>query len=464
MRRPPRPVRWLLWAALAASCLAPAQVFQLEPYLQPGNAPTLRREERVVLWQTDAERHSFAVQFAPAGGRGRAALASPLPTPDGGLLYSATLDRLAFDTRYTYAVRRDGRIVFEGSFRTRTRGPRLSFAVVGDSGSGSLAEILIALRLFRDDPDFILQTGDYVYSSGRASEYRSRLFPIYNAPVADPGVGAPVLRSIPVYVAFGNHDLAGRDLGRTPDGLAGFYYCRLPLNGPALASAPTDLGPETARAAFARLAEDRFPRMMNYSFDVGNAHFCILDANANADPLEPALLKWLEYDLGKTRARWKFVAFHQPGFHTSPAHYETQKMRLLAPTFERLGVDVVFSGHVHNYQRSAPLTFEPSAAGATGSLVPGTFRIDGTFDGNNRTRPRGVIYVVSGAGGASLYDAALSGRPERWERPGDTWAPFTRVLVSDRHSYTRVRIDGDRLTCVQIDAYGNELDRFVVTK
>ena len=37
-------------------------------------------------------------------------------------------------------------------------------------------------------------------------------------------------------------------------------------------------------------------------------------------------------------------------------------MRILAPTFEAGKVDLVFNGHVHNYQRTYPMTFVPSAA------------------------------------------------------------------------------------------------------
>ena len=34
-------------------------------------------------------------------------------------------------------------------------------------------------------------------------------------------------------------------------------------------------------------------------------------------------------------------------------------MRVIAPILEANHVDIVFSGHVHNYQRSFPLTFAP---------------------------------------------------------------------------------------------------------
>src|SRR5262249_58660776 len=112
------------------------------------------------------------------------------------------------------------------------------------------------------------------------------------------------------------------------------------------------------------------------------------------------------------------------------------------------GVDLVFSGHVHNYQRSSPLRFVPGPEGddkpvigkdgrpvTEGRLVAGRWRLDRTFDGAAHTHPDGVIYVITGAGGQHLYN------PEQQDDPG-SWQGFTHRFVSKTHSLTVADVDG----------------------
>ena len=101
-----------------------------------------------------------------------------------------------------------------------------------------------------------------------------------------------------------------------------------------------------------------YPRMANFSFDYGNSHWTVLDSNPYVDWTNPDLRAWVERDLAAARNHaWRFVAYHHPGFNSSKAHSSDQQMRLLAEVFEAGQVDVVFSGHVHNYQRTFPLQF-----------------------------------------------------------------------------------------------------------
>jgi hypothetical protein len=157
------------------------------------------------------------------------------------------------------------------------------------------------------------------------------------------------------------------------------------------------------------------------------------------------------------------VAFHHPPFHSSKAHAEDQRMRLIAPSLERGRVDVVFSGHVHNYQRTYPLRFAPAPPPAggkpygPGGSVEGAWAIDTAFDGSSRTRPDGVIYVVTGAGGARLYDASQGDDPA-------SWRPYTAWFVSRVHSLTVADVTPTTLTVRQVSADGEELDRFTATR
>jgi acid phosphatase type 7 len=168
--------------------------------------------------------------------------------------------------------------------------------------------------------------------------------------------------------------------------------------------------------------------MANFSFDYANAHWTVLDSNPYVDWTNPELRAWVEHDLtGAQDNTWRFVAFHHPGFNASKAHFNDQQMRLLADVFEAGRVDVVFSGHVHNYQRTYPLRFR-SEKDKTGkplrdqNKVPGRWAIDQVFDGRTNTRPRGVIYLVTGAGGNTLYN------PEQQDDPR-SWPSFTYKFI-----------------------------------
>ena len=189
--------------------------------------------------------------------------------------------------------------------------------------------------------------------------------------------------------------------------------------------------------------------MASFSFDYANSHWTVLDSNPGVDWRDPALRRWVVDDLAAAKkARWRFVGFHHPGFHSSKAHFNDQQMRVLADVFEAGAVDLVFAGHVHNYQRSHPMRYQ---------ALDGTWTLDTSFDGVKATRPSGVIYIVTGAGGAPLYDPAQQDAPE-------TWQSFTTRFVSKVHSLSVVEVDGGRLLLRQVAADGQEVDRFTITK
>ena len=113
------------------------------------------------------------------------------------------------------------------------------------------------------------------------------------------------MRSTLFVAAAGNHDIASRDLEKTPDGLAYFYYWYQPLNGPTGAEggplvAPVP-GSESNKKAFLEAAGKAFPLMANFSFDYGNAHWTILDANATVDWTNSQLQEWVANDLASAR-------------------------------------------------------------------------------------------------------------------------------------------------------------------
>ncbi len=134
-------------------------------------------------------------------------------------------------------------------------------------------------------------------------------------------------------------------------------------------------------------------------------------------------------------------------------------MRLVADIFQKQGVDIVFTGHVHTYERTFPLKFNIKR-NSDNLLVDQFGRVDGdivldkNFDGVDKTHPDGVIYVTTGAGGAPLHREAM---PEIWQ-------PQTAKAVSGRHSLTVMDMYGSKIVVRQITAQGEELDRFTLTK
>jgi hypothetical protein len=455
----------------------PEGPFLAKPYLQLGHAPA--KGTLQLLWQSPDVEADWAVEHrAGAGGpwkkaetpvSRRVAVAGIEPHR----IVRAALTGLEPGGAFEYRVFKGGEAVFSSVARApHSAGQPYRFVAFADCGAGSAEQKPLAYRAFLARPDFIMIPGDMVYEYGLISEYREKFWPVYNADEPSES-GAPLLRSTLFVAAPGNHDTETRDLDKYPDALAYYLYWDQPLNGPLGKEGGPFVPPlnasETNRRAFEAVAGEAYPRMTNFSFDYGNAHWTIVDANPYVDWTDPALSEWVARDLAAAKdATWRFVAFHHPGFNSAREHYEQQQMRLLAPVLEAGKVDVVFNGHVHNYQRSYPLRFVPDKQGTLlvggrdgkavrGRVVNGRWTLDKSFDGRTDTTPDGVIYVVTGAGGQKLYN------PEQHDDP-DSWQKFTNKFFSKAHSLTVADVDGKTLTIRQLSIDGSELDRFAITK
>src|SRR5262249_55665702 len=156
--------------------------------------------------------------------------------------------------------------------------------------------------------------------------------------------------------------------------------------------------------------------------------------------------KWLLDDLKGSKAPWKLVCYHAPCFQSSKQHYTEQQCRLLHPIFEEGGVDLAVAGHVHNYQRSVPIKFAPSGGRDKKGKVNGKFTLDKAFDGAENTRPDGVIHVVAGGGGATLYGPGLDKTAAQLHKDhGANYADYTAAMVTDRHTFVTLDLAPGRL-------------------
>jgi acid phosphatase type 7 len=457
----------LLWNPARA-----AEVFLEKPYLQLGDAPRLAASESLVLlWHAAEESSDWTVEVRTSKDqkwRSTVPLSVQkiaVPTIEPHFVYRAQLSALPPGEEFRYRVRKSGETIFESSARARKSAAQTQrFVLFGDCAQDTPAQRAVAYQASRIDPDFLFIPGDIVYSSGRISEYRTKFFPVYNADHADAATGAPLLRSVPFIAAPGNHDSALQNFKRFPDALAYFFYWDQPLNGPVVHGSKTShvlTADEAVQASFLSAAGSRYPVMANFSFDYGNVHWTVLDSNVYMDWSNEALRDWVAKDLASAKnATWRFVAFHHPGFNSSQTHFTDQWMRVLSPVFEQGKVDIVFAGHVHNYQRSFPLTFAPKAQADGSALGPkgevaGDWKLDHSFtDGKS---PQGVIYIVSGGGGADLYNPEQQGNPSSLQA-------FTDKYIADRHSFTVVNIDQKRLSFDQISDTGEKIDSFHLAK
>ena len=100
-----------------------------------------------------------------------------------------------------------------------------------------------------------------------------------------------------------------------------------------------------------------------YSERLGDLLFVALDSN----DLTSEQLDWLDQVLADTDATWKIVALHHPPYSSGYQGSSLDVRRLVSPIFERHGVQLVLSGHEHDYERSHPIdgvTYIVSGAGA----------------------------------------------------------------------------------------------------
>ena len=300
-----------------------------------------------------------------------------------------TLTGLTPQTTYTYRVKGNGTLLTHGdSFATGPTelGAPFTFVVIGDSGTGTKPQFDIAEQIDLIEPDFMLHTGDVVYSRGEAENYDPRFFMPYQ----------DTLKRAPIFPSLGNHDY------HTDDGqpyLDAFY---LPVNSST--------------------GSERF-----YSFDYGDAHFVALDVYPKTlDLFGPgsAQYQWLERDLAATSAFWKFVYFHHPPY-SSGDHGSILVIRnALSPLFEKYGVEIVFNGHDHIYERTKPI-------------------LDFESEG------KGVVYIVTGGGGQGLYGVGQS--------------DFTAYSESNYY-VTKVTINGRMLELSAIMSDGSVLDTFTIDR
>lgn len=215
-----------------------------------------------------------------------------------GPVLRLALGGLRPDTRYTFAVEADGATVGSGAFGTAPeREGSFTFLVYGDNRSDDGAHAAVVAAMRREHADFALHTGD-VTEDGDDLRGWERFF----------GISRELLRTLPLYPAYGNHDGAGFER---------FYG---------------------------------LPR--RYAFAYGAARFVVLDGGDGG----AGQAAWLRAELGRARddrARHVFVLMHQPLYSPGPHGDGPALIARLGPELARRDVPLraVFAGHDHLYAR-----------------------------------------------------------------------------------------------------------------
>jgi predicted phosphodiesterase len=212
------------------------------------------------------------------------------------------------------------------------------FAVIGDSGTGDKAQYDVAkeMEVYRQAVgfDFVLMLGDNIYGGHSPRDFAQK-FELPYKPLLDAGVK--------FYASLGNHDDPNIERLYKPFNMNGERY---------------------------------------YNFGKGNVEFYALDSNY----MDPKQLSWLEERLRSSHAAWKICFFHHPLYSDGKSHGPDLDLRnQLTPLLKSYGVNVVFSGHEHAYERIKPedgIYF--FIQGSSGKLVQNDFHrrdvMESSFD------------------------------------------------------------------------------------
>jgi len=112
-----------------------------------------------------------------------------------------------------------------------------------------------------------------------------------------------------------------------------------------------------------------------YSYDLGAWHVVVLNSNCNFVGCfeDSAQERWLRADLAAHPDRCTLAYWHHPR-HSSVQRIENRSVQPLWAALAEAGADLVLTGHVHHYERIAPLNADGAIDRRNGmrSFVVGT--------------------------------------------------------------------------------------------
>lgn len=263
-----------------------------------------------------------------------------------------------------------------------------AFAVISDTQGNPVVAGTMARMAWAQRPNFVLHPGDLVDTGTNDRQWTHEFFASMH----------PLISRVPLYPVLGNHERNARNY---------FDYMALPE-------------PE-----------------YYYTFRYGNTDFFMIDSNRKVDP-DSEQYQWLDRALGESKATWKIVCHHHPPYSSDENDYgdlwksnrSTRgdlRVRQLVELYDRHGVDIVWNGHIHSYERTWPLR-ESRAV--------------------NRD---GTVYMITGGGGGSLETAG-------------PYRPWFQNNVRHGHHYCMVHVNGTRIEIRSFDLEGRMFDTVALEK
>ncbi|MFP4369978.1 MAG: metallophosphoesterase family protein [Candidatus Kapaibacterium sp.] len=347
----------ILIGILIVSVFAAEAKLIMKPYLQ-----AITDSSVIVLAETD----SPAAPKAVCGNKTFAAL-SHKKTTHGTYVHRIKIDGLASGTKQSYRIIHERDSSRQAVFTTTGNMP-YTFAVMGDCRSFTKPHAKVATKILAKAPVFSLYTGD-LCNDTKYESWKKEFFIDEQLELA---------ARVPFFNAVGNHeDISDNtEAFSEPSGNGGHYY---------------------------------------YSFDAGNTHFIVLSTESGLGP-GSAQYKFAKKDLAESDAEFKVAVFHIPAY-SAGGHGENKVMKKFTEEIlEPGGIDIVFNGHSHFYQRNYV---------------------------------NGIYHIVCAGAGAPLYT------PKK--------ATYTQKSVKSHH-YLMCEVSAGKLTISVYDLNDKLIDNFEITK
>jgi predicted phosphodiesterase len=344
-----------------------------------------------IQWRSDTAINEGVVKYREAGSWEELASTAGKYRMDDRVLindrsvnrYTAKLRNLKPGTTYEYLIIPQDKYKVGQTFSTSSEDRNFTYIWFGDTHhSPEFGELIRRAEKRHPETAFYSIAGDIV-SDGL---YRNQWDDIFD-------FTGEVISSKPLMVVPGNHDNRA--------GLGALMFRELfsyPMNGP-----------------------EGVEKEQTYSFTYKNAFFLMIDATSPID----AQTDWIEDQLSRSNAQWKFAMFHFPPYSSDGGYSEIRKK--WCSIFDKYHIDMVMSGHVHNYLRTKPMNDEKPVASPAA----------------------GTVYLIS------------IGIPDN---DPQAKLPFAESQVSGEMLYQKVKINGNKLEYKAMNIDGVVRDQMTITK
>lgn len=345
------------------------------PYLQDP-----RMDRVTIACETDAQANC-TVEWGSGFANSNALTAS-------GNHHQGAIENLAVSTCYPYRVNCSGETSAESTFCTAPGpGEPFSFVLFGDTRTDLAAHSQLASAIKAEGVDFYINSGDLVSDGSNESNWG----PFFEAE-------GELMAEIAMFPVVGNHDEDNGNLD---------IYERL-------------FAPPTESSG----------KESYYAFSYGNTRFIVIDNKASQTwslNLDLTQKNWALAEMDAAAAdpqiEHAFVMLHEGPYSSKSGRSGDWVIRGMRDDMKSKGVDFVFSGHDHYYER-------------------------GQAD-------NGLGYIISGGGGAPLYDTS---NPTEGDPINVSYLPHTIYYSKSLHHYLRIDINGPHVDMCAKDSSGVAFD------